>query len=392
MPISFHRSFIRCKFPVAKNAGNANGVPISIRHLYFHVPFCAKLCPYCSFHVDTHFKNKSPRFLNALLREVRDKSALHSIKPRTIYFGGGTPSSLSIGEIDSLTRLRELLDLSELREWTFEINPATVSIAKARALRALGVTRISMGAQSWDDAILKTLGRIHTAAQAERTYNIVREAGFENVNIDLMFAVPGQTREQWAATLKRTIALHPEHISSYCLSYEEDTEFFRKLQLREFSQDTDWDADLFEMTMDTLAAAGYVQYEISNYALPDRESQHNFAYWDAADYLGFGPSAFSTVGERRWQNIADTAAYTDHLLGGSSAVSFEETVKPSTRRGEMIAFSLRTNHGVPDALLIPWRREVEEFHKLGFLENDGGKVLLTRKGKLMADSVAEIFV
>jgi oxygen-independent coproporphyrinogen III oxidase len=377
---------------MANNAGNANGESISIRHLYFHIPFCAKLCPYCSFYVDTHFKNKSARFLDALFREVKKQSAQYSIKPRTIYFGGGTPSSLSIGEIESLAALREHLDLSELEEWTFEINPATVSIAKARALRSLGVTRISMGMQSWDDTILKTLGRIHTGAQAEQTFHILREAGFENISIDLMFAVPGQTREQWDETLLKTIAMRPEHISSYCLTYEEDTEFFRKLQSREFSQDEDWDADLFEMTMDILSAAGYVQYEISNYALPSRESLHNFAYWDAADYLGCGPSAFSTVGENRWQNIADSAAYTDRMLAGQPVVSFEETIKPSTRTGEMIAFSLRTNHGVPDALLSPWRREVEEFHKLGFLQNDGGKVLLTRKGKLMADSVAEIFV
>ncbi len=377
---------------MAKNAGNANDGSISIRHLYFHIPFCAKLCPYCSFYVDTHFKNKSARFLDALLREVKMQTGQYSIKPRTIYFGGGTPSSLSIGEIESLATLRENLDLSELEEWTFEINPATVSIEKARALRALGVTRISMGVQSWDEAILKTLGRIHTGAQAEQTFHILREAGFENISLDLMFAVPGQTREQWAGTLQKTISLRPEHISSYCLTYEEDTEFFRKLQSREFSQDADWDADLFEMTMDTLAGAGYVQYEISNFALPGRESRHNFAYWDAADYLGFGPSAFSTVGQRRWQNIADSAAYTERMLAGKLVVSFEETVKPSTRAGEMIAFSLRTTHGVPDELLGPWRNEVDEFHKLGLLQRDGAKVVLTRKGKLVADSVAEIFV
>jgi oxygen-independent coproporphyrinogen-3 oxidase len=377
---------------MANARGNANGEPINIRHLYFHIPFCAKLCPYCSFYVDTHFKNKSARFLDALLCEVKKQAGQYSIKPQTIYFGGGTPSSLSISQLDLLARLREHLDLSELKEWTFEVNPATVSIEKARALRALGVTRISMGVQSWDDTILKTLGRIHTAAQAEQTYHILREAGFDNISLDLMFAVPGQTREQWAESLRKTIALRPEHISSYCLTYEEDTEFFRKLQSHEFSQDENWDADLFEMTMDTLAHAGYVQYEISNYALAGRESLHNFAYWDAADYLGFGPSAFSTVGENRWQNIADTAAYTGRLLGDESAVTFEETIKPSTRMGEMIAFSLRTNHGVPDELLSPWRSEVEEFHKLGFLQHDGKKVLLTRKGKLMADSVAEIFV
>lgn len=378
---------------MAHDERNANGRSINIRHLYFHIPFCAKLCPYCSFYVDTHFKNKSARFLDALLREVEESVARYDVSPRTIYFGGGTPSSLSISQLETLlTGLRDRLDLSNLSEWTFEINPATVSPEKARALRALGVNRISMGVQSWDDTILKTLGRIHNAGQAGQTYNILREAGFDNISIDLMFAVPGQTREQWRNTLEKTIALRPGHISAYCLTYEEDTEFFRKLQAREYLQDQNWDADLFEAVMDTLGEAGYTQYEISNYALPGRESAHNFAYWQAADYLGFGPGAFSTVGERRWQNVADTAAYTDRVLAGVPPVTFEEVVNSTTRTGEMIAFSLRTNLGVPDAMLSPWRNEVNEFHDLGFLQNDGSRVILTRKGKLMADSVAEIFV
>ena len=364
-----------------------------IRHLYFHIPFCAKLCPYCSFYVDTHFKNKSPRFLDAILREVETQGARFEVQPETIYFGGGTPSSLSMSQLESLlTRLRERLDLTRLSEWTFEINPATVSLEKARLLRSLGVTRISMGVQSWDDAILKTLGRIHTGDQAERTFDILRSAGFDNISIDLMFAVPGQTREQWRATLDKTIALAPEHISAYCLTYEEDTAFFEKLNAREFSQDENRDADLFELAMDLLGAAGYAQYEISNYALPGRESLHNFAYWLASDYLGFGPSAFSTVGECRWQNVPDTAGYTARMLEDASPVSFEEPVKPSTRTGERIAFSLRTNRGVPRELLAPWQSEVDEFRALGFLQNEGDSVVLTRKGKLMADTVAEVFV
>src|SRR5450432_4125172 len=262
-----------------------------VRHLYFHIPFCAKLCPYCSFYVDTHFKNKSRQFLDAILREVETQSVRFAIQPHTIYFGGGTPSALSISQLEFLlTRLREQIDLTLLMEWTFEINPATVSLEKAELLRALGVTRISMGAQSWDDAILKTLGRIHTSAQAERTFDILRAAGFDNINLDLMFAIPGQTREQWRASLNRTIALQPEHVSAYSLTYEEDTEFFRKLKAEEFSQDENWDADLFEIAMDTLGAAGFEQYEVSNYAQPRRESEHNLAYWNASDYLGFGPS------------------------------------------------------------------------------------------------------
>jgi oxygen-independent coproporphyrinogen-3 oxidase len=364
-----------------------------ISHLYFHIPFCAKLCPYCSFYVDTHFKNKSQGFLEALLAEVVMQSQANRIKPRTIYFGGGTPSSLSLSQIEFLlTGLRDRLDLSELEEFTFEINPATVSIEKARLLRKLGVNRISMGVQSWDDSILKVLGRIHSADQAEQTFRILREAGFDNISLDLMFAVPTQTRVQWRTTLERTISLGPEHISAYCLTYEEDTEFYHKLKSNQFTQDEDWDADLFEMTMDSLGDAGFIQYENSNYALPGRESRHNCAYWRADDYLGFGPGAFSTLGEKRWQNIADTAEYSRRMLAGESLVTFEERVSPETRLGERLAFSLRTIQGAQAGELQPWRSEIEEFIELGLLQMQGIRVVLTKKGRLLADSVAEIFV
>ena len=363
-----------------------------IRHLYFHIPFCAKLCPYCSFYVDTHFKNKSSRFLDALLREVTAHAARFAIKPQTIYFGGGTPSSLSMSQLDLLADLREKLDLSDLEEWTFEINPATVSPEKAKKLRALGVTRISMGVQSWDDAILKTLGRIHTADQAGKTFGILRDAGFENISIDLMFAVPGQTREQWSATLEKTVAMKPEHISAYCLTYEEDTRYFEQLQAGEFHRDDERDAAMFEDAMDLLHAAGYGHYEISNYARPGRESLHNFGYWNGADYLGLGPSAFSTVGARRWQNVPDSAAYTAHIAAGRPGVSFEEILGEKTRTGETLAFGLRTSRGIPAQAAAPWEADLAEMRSLGLIESRDGRLRLTRRGKLMADSVAEAFV
>jgi oxygen-independent coproporphyrinogen III oxidase len=251
-----------------------------IRHLYFHIPFCPKLCPYCSFYVEVGSRNKTTAFLDALLAHVERAGTEYQILPETIYFGGGTPSALLVDQLDYLLRgLRDRLDLSALQEWTFEVNPATVRPEKARLLRGHGVSRISLGVQSWDDTLLKTLGRVHSAAQAEKTFHVLREAGFDNVSIDLMFAVPGQTTEQWRATLDKTIALGPEHVSSYCLTYEEDTEYFRKLTGGSFQQDDERDAQLFEDTMDRLAAGGYAQYEISNYARPGRESRHNRAYW-----------------------------------------------------------------------------------------------------------------
>lgn len=364
-------------------------------HLYFHIPFCARLCPYCSFYVDTHFRNKNRRFLDALLGEVERFGS--PLRPQTIYFGGGTPSALSLSELKHLlNRLHALLDLSALREWTFEVNPATVSPEKARLLHQFGINRISLGVQSWNPQVLKTLGRIHDAAQSERTYNLLREAGFENINIDLMFAVPGQTLRQWQGTLDKTVALRPEHISAYCLTYEEDTDFFRKLAGGHFQQNNDWDADLFETTMDTLSGAGYAHYEISNHAQPHRESLHNAACWAGVDYLGFGPSAFSTKrtenGIRRWQNIADTYAYTERILSRQEAVAFEELLSEEKRVGETLAFQIRTSAGVDQRAAAPWEPQLADFFELGLLESGAGRIRLTRKGKLLADRVAEVFV
>jgi oxygen-independent coproporphyrinogen-3 oxidase len=364
-----------------------------IRHLYFHIPFCPKLCPYCSFYVETSMRTKNRAFLDALLAETRSNAANYEIQPETIYFGGGTPSMLSIGELEYLLRgLGEILPLDRVLEWTFEVNPATVSAAKAARLMTLGVNRVSVGVQSWEDGILKTLGRAHTAAEAERTFRTLRDTGFENINLDLMFAIPGQSRKQWRESLERTVALGPEHISAYCLTYEEDTRFFEQLQRGEFHRDDERDAAMFEEAMDLLGAADYAQYEISNYARPGRESLHNFGYWNGDDYLGLGPSAFSTVGTRRWQNAPDSAAYIARMTAGQPPVSFEETITERTRTGESLAFGLRTARGIPARAAEPFAAELADMRALGLLEARDGRLLLTRRGKLMADSVAEAFV
>jgi len=366
---------------------------VPIRHLYFHIPFCPKLCPYCSFYVEVGSQNRTTTFLDALLREVEVAARGHELAPHTIYFGGGTPSALSTAQLAYLfDGLRARLDLRELREWDLEANPATIRRDKARLLREAGVTRLSLGVQSWDDALLGTLGRIHSAADAERSYILLREAGFTNLNIDLMFSVPGQSLAQWEATLSKTISLQPEHVSCYCLTYEEDTEYFRKLLGGAFRQDDEHDAQLFETTMETLPAAGYEHYEISNYAQPGCESRHNLAYWRGHDYLGFGPSAFSTVGAQRWENVRDTASYTQRVLGGESTVGFSEVLTPEIRAGEMAAFGMRTAEGVALKDLQRWPGAIAEFQELGFLEERGPRAVLTRRGKMMADAVGEAFV
>ena len=365
----------------------------TIRHLYFHIPFCPKLCPYCSFFVEVGAKNKTRGFLDALLREVDVAGEKYALRPETIYFGGGTPTSLLTGQLELLLGgLRSRLDLSALREWTVEANPATVREDKARLLREMGVTRVSLGVQSWDDALLKTLGRVHNSAQAEQTYGVLRESGIPAINVDLMFAIPGQRPSQWRSTLAKTIALKPEHVSSYCLTYEEDTAYFRKLGAGEFRQDEERDAQLFEATMDRLTAAGFAHYEISNYARPGHESLHNRAYWLGADYLGFGPGAFSTAGPSRWENIRDTAGYTRRMLDGGDVRGFREELPPRTRAGEIAAFRIRTAEGVPRSELSPWSDAIAEFERIHLLEEHAGALRLTRRGKLLADSVAEAFV
>jgi oxygen-independent coproporphyrinogen-3 oxidase len=364
-----------------------------IRHLYFHIPFCPKLCPYCSFYVEVGSAHKNQEFLDALLLEVEDAATRFEIKPRTIYFGGGTPSALRTEQLDYLfSGLHQRLDLTDLEEWDLEANPATIRAEKAKRLRELGVTRLSLGVQSWNDDLLKTLGRVHSAAEAEQSFYILREAGFTNLNIDLMFAVPGQSDAQWHETLAKSIALGSEHVSTYCLTYEEDTEYFRKLGVGEFSQDDERDALLFEHTIEILESAGLFHYEISNYARPGFESRHNLAYWLGADYLGFGPSAFSTVGLNRWQNIANTAEYIKRVLGGKSAGEFRESLSARTREGEIMAFGLRTAAGVSQSAIAPWRDELTPYIKHGLVVEEGDRIRLTPRGKLLADSVAEVFV
>ncbi len=360
-----------------------------IKHLYVHIPFCPKVCPYCSFYKEASDRDRTRSFLDAVLAEADRHAA--QLKPRTIFFGGGTPTALSTSQLEYLAGgLRERINLCELEEFTVEMNPATVSLEKAAALRELGVNRVSMGVQSWDAGLLTTLGRVHSVRQAQRSYEILREAGFENINLDLIFGVPGQTREQWRTSLETTVALEPNHISAYCLTYEEDTEYFLRMSRGEYQPDESLDADLFEMTMDTLELGGFSQYEISNYSRPGYECRHNLAYWLGEDFLGLGPSAFSNVGFDRWKNVSNTTGYVSAVEKGGDPADFRETLTTRTRRAECIAFSLRTNRGV----ISDWlpASKAKAFADIGLLARDDGRWRLTRKGKLLADSVAEEFI
>ena len=365
-----------------------------IRHIYVHIPFCARICPYCAFYKDLLDRSQTWGFCEAVLQELaeRDRRA-QRLLPSTIYFGGGTPTALNLAQLDLLLRgFHEKLDLSQLTEWTMEANPGSVSARKATLLKKFGVNRISLGVQSWDDELLKLLGREHNAQQGEESFWILRAAGFTNINIDLMFGLPGQISEQWRASLEKTIALQPEHISTYCLTYEEDTEFFLRHARGEFRQDANADAEFFEMTMTIMEDAGYGHYEISNYARLGFESAHNRAYWLGQNYLGIGPSAVSTVDMQRWQNVCDYRAYIDRVLSGQSPRASIENLTKEMKRTERIALSLRTREGISGSELKSFRQQADELIGLGLLERSNGSFVLTRKGKVLADSVVEAFL
>ena len=364
-----------------------------LRHLYVHIPFCARICPYCAFYKELLDRSETPRFCEAILAELHQIPRERPLLPKTIYFGGGTPTALTTQQLQFLLGgFRDTLDLSQLREWTLEANPGSVSPRKAALLRELGVTRISLGVQSWDDDLLKLLGREHRADHLRDSFQIIRDAGFSNINVDLMFGLPGQTLEQWRASLEKTVTLRPEHISTYCLTYEEDTEFFVRHARGELKQDDDENAEFFQMTMSILEAAGFEHYEISNYARPGFRSLHNQAYWSGADYLGIGPSAFSTIGLSRWQNVCDFRGYAGAILSGKSAIASVEELTPAMKRAERIALGLRTDVGIMEDLLGQFPNQTREFVRLGLLAKTQDNFVLTRAGKALADSVAEAFV
>jgi oxygen-independent coproporphyrinogen-3 oxidase len=365
----------------------------AVRHLYVHIPFCARICPYCAFYKERADSSQTQRFCEALLREIEIVAEQDPLRLETIFFGGGTPTALTTNQLEFLLGgMRERLDLTALTEWTLEANPGSVSARKATLLQRMGVSRLSLGVQSWDDGLLQLLGREHNAAQAEASFQILREAGFANISIDLMFGLPGQTLSQWQNDLSKTIALGPDHISTYCLTYEEDTDFFLRHSRGEFREDSESDARFLESAMEMLEAAGFEHYEISNYARPGFASAHNRGYWAGDDYLGIGPSAFSTVGMRRWQNVADYRAYADRILASSSAIGSTENLTPENKRMEHIALALRTREGIPSDELNAWPNESKEFIGLGLLRERDGNFVLTPRGKLLADTVAEAFV
>lgn len=365
--------------------------PLNLHHLYIHVPFCHRICPYCSFYKHQHGSTDMAAFVDALLAEARFYRARMPVRLRTVFLGGGTPTALSEAHLERLLAgLRDTFEFGDVVEFCLEANPRTITPSKAAMMRRLGVTRVSLGVQAWDEATLKTLGRDHAPTEAEETFHVLRDAGFPGVNLDLMFSIPGQSPEVWERTLARTLALKPDHISAYNLNYEEDTEFFERLSRGQYREDSGTDAQMFFTALDRLEAAGYEHYEISNYARPGHRSVHNECYWQGSDYLGLGPSAFSTHESRRWQNVCDTARYIAAIAsGGSPAWESEEIITPEKRLVERFGLELRTARGLPAALVgAAQAKMLASLAADGLLRIEQGMIILDRAGKPLVDSIA----
>jgi oxygen-independent coproporphyrinogen-3 oxidase len=319
--------------------------------LYLHIPFCHRVCPYCSFYKHTPGATPIGGFIDALNAEATRRIP-SSGKPETLYLGGGTPSMLSATHLSRLFgHLHSLIDFGTLSEVTLEANPATFDLTKAELFKSLGVTRISLGIQSFSQQVLETLGREHSPEQASESVAILRAAGIPSVNIDLMFSIPGQSLADWESTLRHAVSLKPNHISAYNLTYEEDTAFFDSLKNGTYAENEDYDADHYHLAEDILTAAGFDHYETSNYARPGHHSRHNQGYWEGADYLGLGPSAVSTIHGVREKNVPDTAAYIRQANSIGHAIHETEALTPAQRRIELIALGLRTTRGIPLDLL-----------------------------------------
>jgi putative oxygen-independent coproporphyrinogen III oxidase len=385
----------------------ANPAATRVTSLYVHVPFCAQKCVYCAFYSEASSGELVNRFVNALAREM--EIVADDLKPRTIFFGGGTPSLLNLRQWEQILRTMEKLNLLGAEEFSIECNPATVSADKAKLFRDFGVNRISMGVQSLDEKLLDRLGRIHSREMVFKSFDILRRAGFENLNLDLMFAIPTQTMEIWRATLNEAMAMQSEHLSSYEVIYEDDTPLYEQLKAGEFSVDEDLACEMYEELISSATRDGFHQYEIANFArgklnsekIPARACKHNVNYWRGGNFYGLGPSATGYVRGIRTKNWSNTQLYCDQLEKGKRAIESSEELPPLRRAGEIAAFGLRMNAGWPFTefkhatdfdLRNEWSQEMEQLTGRGWASRDNEKFQLTHQGLRFADSAAELFL
>ena len=360
--------------------------------LYLHVPFCASSCDFCSFYQEQPKRGELDRYLAGIEREL-------ALQPpgqvETAFWGGGTPGLLPA---DDLRRLGLAMTAAAGRpgEWTVELAPSSVRADKLAALKEIGVTRVSMGVQSFDEATLDALGRRHSPKQVMAAWELIETAGFASRNLDLIFAIPGQDERRWHEDLRRALALSPDHLSTYCLTFEEDTAMFVKLSQGKVKLDRDLEARLYRQTWEQLEAAGYAQYETSNFARAGHACRHNLITWEMGSWIGYGPSAASQWGRRRWQNPANLEQWLQGIEAGAPVREQVKDLNAADLLCDALVFGLRLNAGVhPAALAARFAtplpdRVTQLFAALiaeGLMEADGERVRLTGEGRMRADAV-----
>ena len=372
--------------------------------LYVHIPFCHTRCHYCDFNTYAGMLPLREPYVRALLTEIGMAGALTKLpggKPRrsrTIFFGGGTPSLLSVSQVSRiLDACYDNFAVDEDAEITLEANPGTLSREQLVGLRAAGVNRLSMGAQSFDAELLKTLGRIHSPKDITQAVRDAQAAGFTSINVDFMFGLPGQTMRHWRETIERALDLHIEHLSLYSLIIEEGTPFYTWTHEGRITPgDEDLCADMYEYADERLHAAGYVNYEISNWSLPGFQSRHNLTYWHNLPYIGMGAGAYSSFGGRRFSNVREPAEYIRMLKAQQWPEVESETVDQAQAMSETAFLALRTAQGLhlptfEQRFALPFAQfagdRLHMVEEAGLLERETEWLRLSKRGRLLGNEV-----
>ena len=364
--------------------------------LYFHIPFCASRCAYCDFCSTADRRDLIPRYQAAIRKHFKEFAPrLAGRTVDTVYFGGGTPSWYGAKELAVLLEdVKRQCRVSEDAEITLEANPDSVSFLGLGLLRLAGFNRISLGVQSANDAILSRIGRRHNWAQVPKAVETARQAGFRNVSLDLIYGLPAQSRTDWAATLDKAIALNPEHLSCYGLKIEEGTPLWEHRNDPDIPDD-DTQADMYLYAVDRLAAAGYVQYEISNFSRTGFASRHNLKYWQLADYAGFGASAASCMGKQRYTFLRSVEGYILSVERGEELVCESEEVSLYERASEYIMLGLRTTWGIAaeeyekryQASFADMEKLLEGYVRMGLAKQSAGRWHFTPQGFLLSNQL-----
>ena len=373
--------------------------------LYVHIPFCFHKCHYCDFYsITRQTPDRMTRFVDLILREADFwTSGRQNLRLRTVFFGGGTPTLLPVSEMRRLIHgLRDRFDFSDCLEWTVEANPATVTPEYAGTLAAAGVDRISMGAQSFNPAELAVLERHHNPDDVPRSLDIIKSAGIARLNLDLIYAIPGQTLKSWLQSLDSAIALRTEHLSCYGLTYEPNTPLAVRRRLGQVNPiDPELEIEMLTETRARLSAAGLLSYEISNYSRPGCQCRHNLLYWHGGDYLALGPAAASHVRGVRWRNRPHLGEWENSITTGFLPAIEIETLTPRQRAGELAMLMLRLSTGIVHAdfavrvgLNAPaiFAEVIGRLGPLGLLDISETSIRLSERGLPVADSIAAEFL